>query len=333
MMRSSSHHGQLKLPFKLPSLPFHFALIWVYKEPKYHYLPLPLETNTLPTLPKHTQLQKITEQIQVATPTQSPPSPIPPGASKSPAGRLLPLNALASHPRTNCNEVGAGIQSGFTASSRAVPKRPMDVERSRPAVVRSRRYQRKGFVRARVRESWRVVSQGSLRCSDMLVMGGGFLGMCMCVGGEWKGKERGRGEERTIAKAMPIKAPMLRTTSDHSTVCNDGDGEEEDFERERPLWASIQGRRLPIAIPAAPQNDRYMAVAMSSPPPLPDASALVELLDSSLNLATNAPYASPTPNKTPCLRISPPPVRRSSASLLFFFSLLISSSRRVCLAL
>jgi hypothetical protein len=45
----------------------------------------------------------------------------------------------------------------------AVPKRPVIRESRKPGRVRSRRYQRKGFTRARVRESWRVEDQGSLR--------------------------------------------------------------------------------------------------------------------------------------------------------------------------
>jgi hypothetical protein len=44
-----------------------------------------------------------------------------------------------------------------------VPKVPILVLSARPVGVRSRRYHRKGFVRARVRESWRVVSQGRRR--------------------------------------------------------------------------------------------------------------------------------------------------------------------------
>ncbi len=46
----------------------------------------------------------------------------------------------------------------------AVPRRPTSEERRNPGLVRSIRYQRKGLARARVRETWRVDCQGSLRC-------------------------------------------------------------------------------------------------------------------------------------------------------------------------
>jgi hypothetical protein len=44
------------------------------------------------------------------------------------------------------------------------PKTENRVERRKPVLERSMRYQRKGLTRARVRESWRVEAHGSLRC-------------------------------------------------------------------------------------------------------------------------------------------------------------------------
>jgi len=62
------------------------------------------------------------------------------------------------------DSVGAGISNGLVTRRIAVPAKPTREERSRPEDVRSRRYQRSGFARERVTESWRVVSHGRRRC-------------------------------------------------------------------------------------------------------------------------------------------------------------------------
>jgi hypothetical protein len=53
--------------------------------------------------------------------------------------------------------------SGFEARRRAAPVIPTPVERMKPGLERSIRYQRAGLTRARVRDAWRVDAQGSLR--------------------------------------------------------------------------------------------------------------------------------------------------------------------------
>ena len=63
--------------------------------------------------------------------------------------------------------VGAGITEGFTKNRISVPKKPMTPLSVKPVDVRSRRYQRTGFARVRVRESWRVDDQGNFLCSHV----------------------------------------------------------------------------------------------------------------------------------------------------------------------
>jgi hypothetical protein len=58
---------------------------------------------------------------------------------------------------------GLGIMSGVVARRSAVPVAPTAVERMKPGLERSIRYQRTGFTRASVRDAWRVEAQGSLR--------------------------------------------------------------------------------------------------------------------------------------------------------------------------
>jgi hypothetical protein len=53
--------------------------------------------------------------------------------------------------------------SGVVARRSAVPVAPTAVERMKPGLERSIRYQRTGFTRASVRDAWRVDAQGSLR--------------------------------------------------------------------------------------------------------------------------------------------------------------------------
>lgn len=62
-------------------------------------------------------------------------------------------------------KTGLGIISGVTMKWSKVPVTPTAVERRRPGLERSIRYQRTGFTNARVRDAWRVEDQGSLRCN------------------------------------------------------------------------------------------------------------------------------------------------------------------------
>jgi hypothetical protein len=63
--------------------------------------------------------------------------------------------------------VGAGITEGFTKNRTSVPNKPIAVLSVKPVDVRSRRYQRTGFARVRVRESWSVEDQGSFLFSHV----------------------------------------------------------------------------------------------------------------------------------------------------------------------
>ncbi len=58
---------------------------------------------------------------------------------------------------------GEGTISGFTPKAIAVPARPTSIERRKPGLERSTRYQRTGLTRARVKETWEVDCHGSLR--------------------------------------------------------------------------------------------------------------------------------------------------------------------------
>jgi hypothetical protein len=57
-------------------------------------------------------------------------------------------------------DAGDGIASELEARSRAVPVAPTAVERMKPGLDRSMRYQRTGLTSARVREACRVEVQG-----------------------------------------------------------------------------------------------------------------------------------------------------------------------------
>jgi hypothetical protein len=63
--------------------------------------------------------------------------------------------------------VGAGITEGFTKNRTRVPNKPIAVLSVNPVDVRSRRYQRTGFARVRVRESCSVEDQGSFLFSHV----------------------------------------------------------------------------------------------------------------------------------------------------------------------
>ena len=61
------------------------------------------------------------------------------------------------------DRAGEGTISGLIARTRIVPAMPTMVERVKPGLERSMRYQRTGLTRARVRESCRVDCQGRRR--------------------------------------------------------------------------------------------------------------------------------------------------------------------------
>ncbi len=65
---------------------------------------------------------------------------------------------------------GEGTISGFRLRRTEVPRRPTAAERRKPGLERSTRYQRTGLTRARVRETWRVEAQGSLRWKGLVLV-------------------------------------------------------------------------------------------------------------------------------------------------------------------
>jgi hypothetical protein len=106
--------------------------------------PSPLSANRRPIFPKQRQLQKRTLAIQVATPMLS--------SLTTPA--LMGQGELPTLPESFKELVaGAGTILGLTPRRRAAPVRPTTVERRKPALVRSMRYQSTGLTRARVRET------------------------------------------------------------------------------------------------------------------------------------------------------------------------------------
>lgn len=58
---------------------------------------------------------------------------------------------------------GGGTISGLMSRRTMVPAIPMPAERVKPALVRSKRYQRAGFTSERVMEAWRVERHASFR--------------------------------------------------------------------------------------------------------------------------------------------------------------------------
>lgn len=168
--------------------------------------------------------------------------------------------------------VGEGTQAGLRRRIVRVPRIPETVESVSPAELRSSRYQRKGLTSARVAESWRGEDHGVLR----------------------------------IAKAMPMKAPMLLTTSFHSTALSPLDRVGEAGFRllgaecsSSTHVASIHGNRLPIATLAAPQKARYRQLSRFKPSIFTGAT-----FRSSCRCATSAPYASPKLNNTTTLDVA-----------------------------
>ena len=105
---------------------------------------------------------------------------------------------------------GAGTSDGLMPRRRAVPDRATVVLRMKPGAVRSRRYQRVGLQRARVRESWRVECQGTRRWR-YVSQSYYFLSNCVCIF-IFSGRRKER-YELTIAKAIPQNAPKVLTRS------------------------------------------------------------------------------------------------------------------------
>lgn len=93
------------------------------------------------------------------------------------------LETLGNVTRAGCM-AGDGIMLGLISSKAKVPAIPTTAERINPGLDLSTRYHNTGFTRARVKETCRVDCQGN------------FL----------------------IAKAIPTKAPMLRTTGVQSAL-------------------------------------------------------------------------------------------------------------------
>lgn len=65
-------------------------------------------------------------------------------------------------------DAGLGIMSGFETRRSAVPVAPTAVERMKPGLERSIRYQSTGLTSARVKEACMVEAQGSLRFGTLV---------------------------------------------------------------------------------------------------------------------------------------------------------------------
>ncbi len=169
---------------------------------------------------------------------------------------------------------GAGTMLGLIPSRKAVPATPTTVETMNPGFERSIRYHRAGLTMAKVNETCNVDCHGSLRC--------GPVSRCKRnrFGGLVKPIQDPK-RARTIAKAIPTKAPMLRTAgvqSAPSTLSNllfnlplssslsscglasSGAGQDSTPSSFSPRVLSqkmsIHGSNLPSTTPATPQKTR-----------------------------------------------------------------------------
>lgn len=107
-----------------------------------------------PMFPKHTQAQKMTLATQVRTAMLSCVMPAPIAFSHPvPFKNVVPTDG----------PVDAGIISGLNPRTALMPVMPTATDSRKPVEVRSIRYQRTGFARARVNEAWVVDCQGSRR--------------------------------------------------------------------------------------------------------------------------------------------------------------------------
>lgn len=112
-------------------------------------------------LPKHTQAQNRTLATQVRTAT--------------PSCVMLVTNAKSAPVLSGPNDVAVElliderINSGFRPRIMPIPASPTIVDRKNPDRVRSIRYHRTGFARARVTEACVVDSHGSRRYSQVSI--------------------------------------------------------------------------------------------------------------------------------------------------------------------
>src|SRR5438034_1216254 len=104
--------------------------------------------------PKHTLLQNSTLAIHVPTAMLS-----------CEMAARVPSSGVESFKGEALGEViaGEGTTSGLIPSNANIPASPTNVERMKPGLERSMRYQSTGLTRARVSDTWRVDCQGSLR--------------------------------------------------------------------------------------------------------------------------------------------------------------------------
>lgn len=91
-------------------------------------------------LPKQTQLQKRTLAIHVPT-------------ASWPCERVRPAMPNAVSFMASEALLGEKTMSGFISSRAIMPVRPIAVERTKPDLERSIRYQRNGFTSTRVRQT------------------------------------------------------------------------------------------------------------------------------------------------------------------------------------
>lgn len=144
-----------------------------------------------PILPKHTHAQKRTLATQVRRATPSCVIPVTnPYSSPVPFG---PRNVVAL-------SADEGISSGLSPKMIPIPANPTVVDNQNPVLVRSIRYHNTGFARASVNEACVVDSHGSRRYK---------------ANGQrtQKHKKSEKCLKLTIAKAIPTKAPTLRTAA------------------------------------------------------------------------------------------------------------------------
>lgn len=147
-------------------------------------------------LPRQTQQQNRTLEIQIPDSTVSglanPPSKA--AASLLPPWRYGSAVALcrSSKAEKAMASEGVGSISGWKPSNNADPAIPTDPAMSRPGADRSIRNQRTGFTRARVRDTCKVESHGSLR----------YISSCQLAG-----RLRGTGRNTHNSKSDTNKGP------------------------------------------------------------------------------------------------------------------------------
>lgn len=154
-----------------------------------------------PMFPKQTQLQNSTLAIHTVTAIVSYRSAVPPSA-------MLPLL------ERRLKVAGGGTMSGFTSSNTKAPPMPTREESTKPVLVPSTRYHKKGLTRAKVRLTCWVDSQGKLRCIAEKPCQYTERSRVIRRGEKGKKKQKKKKEEqgykiaRTIAKAIPTNTPI-----------------------------------------------------------------------------------------------------------------------------